>query len=131
MTRILLVDDEWDVCDFMMRFFAERNFQVFTATSGSDAILMAERDKPHIVLLDIRMKDISGIEVLKKIRRISKDPKVVMVTCVSDLDAMKEAKSLGATAYITKPLVLANLMEVVMSNLGRRRNFFNFGRHIN
>ncbi|MBU4375989.1 MAG: response regulator [Candidatus Omnitrophica bacterium] len=130
MTRILLVDDEWDVCDFMMRFFAERNFEVFTATNGSDAILIAERDKPHIALLDIRMKDMSGIEVLKKIRRINKNLKVVMVTCVSDLEAMKEAKSLGATAYITKPLVLANLMEVVMSNLGRRRNFFNFGRHI-
>ncbi len=124
MPKILLVDDEWDVCDFMLRFFEERNFEVFAATNGSDAVLMAERNKPHIVLLDIKMKDMSGIEVLKKIKRVSKNLKIIMVTCVSDLESVREAKSLGAAAYITKPLVLSNLMEVVASNLGRRGNFF-------
>ena len=129
MTRILLVDDEWDVCDFMMRFFEERNFEVLTAQSGSDAISIAEKARPNIILLDIRMKDMSGIEVLKGIKRINSDSKVVMVTCVDDLGAMKEAKDLGAAAYITKPLVLNDLMEVVLGSLGRHRNFFNFGRH--
>ena len=129
MAKILLVDDEWDVCDFMLRFFEERHFEVFTAMSGSDALLSAERARPNIILLDIRMKDMSGIEVLKRIKRINIDTRVVMVTCVDDIEAMKEAKDLGAAAYITKPLVLNDLMEVVLGSLGRHRNFFNFGRH--
>lgn len=128
MTKILLVDDEWDVCDFMLRFFKERNFEVFTAQNGIDALSIAEKDRPNIVLLDLRMKDMSGMEVLKGIRRINADARVVMVTCVQDVEAMKEAKDLGAVAYITKPLVLNNLMEIVLGSLGRQRNFFNFGR---
>ncbi len=130
MTRILLVDDEWDVCDFMLRFFEERNFEVFTAQNGSDALLITKRNRPNIILLDIRMKNMDGMAVLKGIKRINTDAKVVMVTCVDDIEAMKEAKGLGAAAYITKPLVLNDLMEVVLGSLGQRRNFFNLGRRL-
>jgi len=130
MTKILLVDDEIDVCDFMLRFFEERNFEVSSATNGNDALLMMEENRPDIILLDIRMKDRDGIEILKEMRNINGDAKVVMVTCVDDAEAMKEAKNLGAAAYITKPLVLSDLMEVVLRNLGGRRSFFNLRRNL-
>lgn len=129
MTKILLVDDETDVCDFMLRFFEERNFQVLSAASGNEALLIVKKDRPDIILLDIRMKDKDGIEVLKEIKTINGDAKVVMVTCVDDAEAMARAKSLGAAAYITKPLVLSDLMEVVLRNLGARRNFFDLRRN--
>lgn len=128
MVKILLVDDEADVCNFMTRFFEERNFETFSATSGSEALRIVEEDRPDIILLDIKMKERDGIEVLKEIRNINRDAKIVMVTCVEDAEAMKAAKNLGAAAYITKPLVLNDLMEVVLRNLGRRRTFFNFRR---
>jgi DNA-binding response OmpR family regulator len=130
MTKILLVDDEIDVCDFMLRFFEERNFEVFSATSGNEAMLIIERDRPDIILLDIRMKDKDGMEILRSIKNINAEAKVVMVTCVNDEREMAKAKDLGASAYITKPLILGDLMEVVLSNLGGRRNFFHFGRNL-
>ena len=112
----------------MLRFFEERNFEVFSATSGNDALLAFKKNSPDIILLDIRMKDRDGIEILKEIRKMNRDAKVVMVTCVNDTEEMTLAKSLGASAYMTKPLILSDLMEVVLRNLGRRRNFFNFRR---
>ncbi len=130
MVKILLVDDEADVCDFMLRFFEERNFEVFSATSGGEALLIAKKDRPDIVLLDIRMKDSDGMEILKEIRLINSDTKVVMVTCVDDAETAKKAKTLGAAAYVTKPLVLSDLMDVVLRNLGKHRSFFNLRRRL-
>lgn len=128
MARILLVDDEIDVCDFMSRFFEERNFEVSSAASGEEALLAVTRDRPDVILLDIRMKDKNGMEVLKEIKEIDSGAKVIMVTCVDDAEQMTKAKDMGAAAYITKPLVLSDLMEIVLRNVGRRRNFFNFRR---
>ncbi|MDD5680281.1 MAG: response regulator [Candidatus Omnitrophica bacterium] len=130
MKKILLVDDEADVCNFMMRFFEERNFEAFSATSGNEALRILEKDRPDIILLDIKMKDRDGMEILKEIKNINKDAKVVMVTCVDDTEAMKRAKDLGAAAYITKPLVLSDLMEIVLRNLSRSRSFFSFRRNL-
>ncbi len=128
MAKILLVDDEIDVCDFMFRFFEERNFEVSSAITGDEALLTIKRDRPDIILLDIRMKGGDGIEILREIKKIDSGAKVVMVTCVNDTEEMARAKDLGAVAYITKPLVLSDLMEVVLRNMGRRHNLFNLRR---
>ena len=128
MAILLLVDDEVDVCDFMFRFFEERNFEVSSAVSGDEALLIIKRDRPDIILLDIRMKGKNGMETLREIKEIDNGAKVVMVTCVNDAEEMTRAKDLGAVAYMTKPLVLSDLMEVVLRNMGRRRNLFNFRR---
>lgn len=128
MAKILLVDDEADVCDFMFKFFEERNFEVLSAISGDEALLIIKRDHPDITLLDIRMKGRNGIEILREIKNIDNGAKVIMVTCVNDAKEMTRAKDLGAVAYVTKPLVLNDLMEVVLRNMGRRYNFFNFRR---
>ena len=55
MVKILIVDDERDVCDFVKNFFEERGFEVLTASNGKEALPIAEKEEPLIVLLDIRM----------------------------------------------------------------------------
>ncbi|MFH1593342.1 MAG: response regulator [Candidatus Omnitrophota bacterium] len=115
MTKILVVDDEIDICDFVKMFFEQRKFQVFTALSGGDALRIVRKEKPGIILLDIRMKEMDGIETLKKIRATDKTAKVIMVTAVADQDKMNEACELGACEYITKPLVLEDLETKVLS----------------
>jgi len=115
MTKILVVDDEIDVCDFVKNFFEERDFQVFAALGGSDALRIIRKEKPDIILLDIRMKEMDGIETLKRIRQLDKKVKVIMVTAVEEQDKMEVARKLGASEYITKPLVLENLEATVMS----------------
>ncbi|MCK4252686.1 MAG: response regulator [Candidatus Omnitrophica bacterium] len=113
MIKMLVVDDELDVCDFVKNFFEERNYTVFTALNGEDALRITKTQKPNIILLDIRMKRMDGIETLRKIREIDKNVDVVMVTAVEDEDKMVAARKLDAKDYITKPLVLEELEHTV------------------
>ena len=106
MTKLLVVDDEIDVCDFVKSFFEERDYTVFTALGGEEALRVVKRWQPDIILLDIRMKRMTGIETLKKIREFDKHVDVIMVTAVEEKDKIDAAKALGACKYITKPLVL-------------------------
>jgi len=122
MIKILIVDDEIDVCDFVKHFFEERNFRVFTALNGSDALRIVKKDKPQLVLLDMRMKGMDGIETLRDIRTVDKKVKVVMVTAISDKDKMDEAAKLGAAKYITKPLVLEDLEATVIEYTKEGKN---------
>jgi len=117
MKKILVVDDEHDICDFVQGFFQERGYTVLKALSGEDALTMIKNDRPDLILLDIKMKGMDGVAALKHIKDIDKKIKVVMVTAVEDQDRMDEACRLGACEYITKPLVLDNLEQAVERNL--------------
>lgn len=99
---------------FFYEFFTVRNYEVFNAQSGKKAIEIVKRERPRIILLDINMRGIDGIETLKKIREIDKESVIIMVTGVKDDDTMKRAKELGADDYITKPLSLEYLDKVVL-----------------
>jgi len=116
MKKLLVVDDELDVCDFVKSFFEERGFKVYTALGGREALRMLKKESPDMVLLDIRMKDMDGIETLRRIREVDKNVKVIMVTAVADQDKMDAADELGASGYITKPLVLEELESIVVAH---------------
>ncbi len=109
MIKMLVVDDEVEICDFLKSFFEERDYKVFMATNGEKAIKIAEHEKPSIVLLDIKMPGIDGIEVLKRIKESNPSIKVIMVTAIETHDKIEEALRLGADNYITKPLNLEYL----------------------
>ena len=113
MRKILVVDDELDICDFVKNFFQERGYQVHTAVCGEDAIAIARQEKPELVLLDIKMKGMDGIAALKHLREIDRNQKVIMITALEDQDKMDEASRLGACDYITKPLMLDYLEHAV------------------
>lgn len=115
MTKILIIDDEIDVCDFVKHFFEERNYRVFTALNSDEGLRLLRREKPDIVLLDVRMAGTDGIETLKKIRTFDKRVTVIMVTAVDEQARIDESKKLGAAKYITKPLVLEELEAAVLS----------------
>lgn len=113
MHKLLVVDDEHDVCDFVKNFFQEREFEVFTALSGEEALEIAKKENPVIVLLDVKMKGMSGIATLKHLKEMNRNLKVIMVTALDDQEKMDEACKLGACDYITKPLVLDYLEQAV------------------
>lgn len=117
MRKILVVDDELDICDFVQTFFQDRDYEVFTALNGEEALDIIKKEKPELVLLDIKMKGMDGIATLKHIKALDKNTKVIMVTALEDQDKMNEACRLGACEYITKPLELDNLERAVEKNL--------------
>jgi len=115
MVKLLIVDDEADICDFVQKFFKDRHFNVFVAYNGEDALNIIQRERPKILLLDMKMPVMNGIETLKAIRERGDDIKVIMVTAINDIDVVKEARKCGAVEYITKPLVLEQLEKTVLA----------------
>ncbi len=115
MIRLLVVDDEADICDFVRNFFKEREFEVFVAHDGKEALALVDSANPHIILLDLKMPVMGGMETLKEINKRKPDAKVIIVTAVEDIEKAEEAKRHNAVEYITKPLVLEQLERVVMT----------------
>lgn len=119
MPKLLIVDDEIDVREFAKRFFTKRNIEVWTASGGIEALKIIDQEKPNLVLLDVRMEEMTGVEVLKKLREQKNDIKVIMVTGVEDETVINEANSWGCRGYIHKPLILEELEKIVMEELGK------------
>lgn len=107
--KLLIVDDEIEICDFLKSFFEERNFDVKTASSGQAALDLAEQFKPNVMLLDIKMPGMDGVQVLGNIKKKYPRTKVIMVTALETRDKIEECLRLGADNYITKPLSLEYL----------------------
>jgi len=117
MARILVVDDEQDVCEMLEKFLTIKGYEVSTALSGEDALALVKKEKPHIVLLDIRMPEMDGIECLEHIKEIDREIGVIMITAIKQDDVGKKAMELGAYDYITKPLSLQYLQDCLMVKL--------------
>jgi two-component system response regulator (stage 0 sporulation protein F) len=117
MVKLLIVDDDLQIADFLRTFFVDRGYNVFVAGDGDKALALVKKEKPHIVLLDIKIPNISGMEVLRQIRDIDKNIKVIMMTGVDDDAMMSLAKEYGAVDYITKPFSLHHLEDNVLPKI--------------
>lgn len=115
MIRLLVVDDEPDICDFVRNFFEERDFEVDVAFNGKEALAIAASRRPHIILLDIKMPVLDGMETLKQARKLFGDIKIIMVSAVDDNEKIEEARGHGVVDYITKPLLLEQLEKTVLA----------------
>jgi two-component system response regulator (stage 0 sporulation protein F) len=116
MNQILIVDDESDTRKFLANFFRKRKIDTFTASGGEEALAIFDKENPAIVLLDIIMGGMDGVEVLKRLKEKNKSACVIMVTGKNpDQEIVKKCKELGAHAYIHKPLELDELEKQVLS----------------
>lgn len=104
MPRILVVDDEPDAVELLQEFLIVKGYDVITASDGEEALRQVKEHRPHLVLLDVRMPRMNGMEVLKRVREIDREVGVIMVTAVNEEDTGREALKMGAFDYITKPL---------------------------
>lgn len=122
MAKLLIVDDEVDVREFAANFFKKRKINTLTSFCGEEALNIIEKEKPDLILLDIKMGGIDGIETLRRIREKDKNQKVVMVTGrkPEDEEAFNKCKELGAVDYVHKPLELDELERIVMKNIGKK-----------
>lgn len=118
MIKLLTVDDEPGICDILKYIFSPMGFTVLTATNGKDALAIVRKEKPKIVFLDVRMLGMSGLEVLKEIKEIDKNIKVIMVTVMDDKKTKAEAEKLGADQFVTKPFKSEDLEKLVIEEVG-------------
>lgn len=119
--KILIVDDEKNTCDILAEFLTEEGYQAFSALRGRSALNIIKKKKPDLVLLDIKMPKMDGIEVLEKIKKIDENISVVMITGYGGLKTAREAMRLGAYDYVTKPFNLDFIKAVVRDALSERK----------
>ena len=113
MTKVLVVDDEVEVVEFLKSFLMRKGAKVITATNARDAVEIFTKENPQIVILDVRMPGEDGFFVLEKIREVSLETKVIMVTAREDKTSISKAKKFGAEDYLIKPIELEVLDSLI------------------
>ena len=109
MAKVLVVDDEPAAMELLVEFLSTKGYEVLTATNGEEAVRRVKEDRPHLVLLDVQMPRMNGIEVLRRIRELDPELGVIMTTGVNEEAVGRKALELGAFDYIVKPLDLKYL----------------------
>lgn len=115
--RILVVDDEMEIRTVLEEFLTQQGYQVGSAEDGATAVRIAIEKVPDVILLDINMPKLSGLEALTAIRAINPGIKVIMISAQSDLGIAKRSLAYGAYDYIAKPFdmtYLANSVETAL-----------------
>ena len=108
---VLVVDDEEVIRDFFSRTLT--GYKVLTASSGEEALNIIRKDRPDLVLLDIKMPGIDGIETLRKIKEIDRNIVVIMLSAFSTLETNITAARLGAYTSIAKPFDLEEMKSII------------------
>jgi len=111
--KILVVDDEVEIVRLLTEYLTEQGYEVVTAHGGIEALAKLDAEKPLVVLLDVRMPGMDGIEVLRRIRSFNQDVGILMITANEDIDLAKEALALGAYDYTLKPVDFQYLSRAV------------------
>ena len=123
--KILLVDDEPDILEFMSYNLSNEGYKVFTATDGVEAIEKAKSKSPHLVLLDVMMPKMDGIEACENLRKLPKlGEKIIIVFLTARSEDYTQVAGLeaGADDYITKPIKVKILISKVKSLLRRMQD---------
>lgn len=119
--RVLVIDDNQDVRDLVVHILSADGFHVYSAADGENALAILKSNPVDLVLLDVMMPGISGLEVLKEIRTGSNkkihDIPVMMITAKSATDDIDQALSLGANSYVVKPFRGTTIREKVRTIL--------------
>jgi DNA-binding NtrC family response regulator len=118
MARLLLIDDDSDVLlDQVARVFGPGDLEITFARGGLQGLAEVEKLRPHVVLLDVSLPDLSGLEVYRRIRQIDARIPVIFITATAGTDAVIEAMRNGAFDYLFKPLALHQLEQAVREAL--------------
>ena len=121
--KILVIDDEEIIIKSLSRLLEKNVYEVFIAKNGQDAIIMAEEGDFDLILADIRMPGISGVEAIESIygnikTANTKKPPVIFITGYADDEIAEHAKSVNPIAYIYKPFDMPELVDKIKEVLG-------------
>jgi len=119
--RVLVVDDEKSMRDLLSITLEKEGYDVQTAAGGEPAIEMLHRDPVDVVITDLRMPKVDGLQVLRAAKEISPDTTVIVITAVASTETAVEAMKLGAYDYLTKPFKLDEANLIVRNALERKR----------
>lgn len=112
MRTVLIVDDEQSQLDYLKKVMQAKGLNPLTAISAETAIDLYREHSPDYVLLDLHMPKMSGLEVFAEMKKINHKPKVYIITADTRIDCKQQAKELGVSGYISKPLTATELFKL-------------------
>jgi len=120
--KVLIVDDQYGIRLLLYEVFSKEGYQVFQAANGKEALEIVKKESPDIVLLDMKIPGMDGLEILKHIKKINEEINVIMMTAYGELDMLKEATSYQVLTHFTKPFDIEEIRlavnEVMVENVG-------------
>jgi len=116
--NVLVVDDEKPLCDFVRRNLEVRGYKVLTASNGLEAMAVFQNENIHLVIMDIMMPHMDGLETTRRIRQESRVPIIILTAMGEEADKVR-AFDLGADDYLTKPFGVGELLGRVKAVLRR------------
>ena len=117
MTKVLIVDDDEFMLNVLATQLHESGYLIFTTADGPHGIELFKKERPDLVLLDVGLPSISGLEVLKQIKKIDDEAKVIMITGYPSSLMKEEAMNNGAFAFYEKPGVVQILSQITQNAL--------------
>ena len=129
---ILLVDDEKDIREVLSISLADIGYEVYTAENGEKALRVFQKFKPAVVLVDIKIPGMDGIELLRKIKHINPDTEVIMITGHGEMDLAIKSLKHEATDFLTKPInddTLQIALERAYARISMRKQLMNSNKN--
>ncbi len=121
MNSVLIVDDERNIIEILDIVLQEEGLEVLKASSARDALAILGRREIDVVISDIRMPELSGVDLLREARNLSPETTFIMMTAFASTDTAIEALQHGACDYLTKPFKMEEMLNVVRHSLERKR----------
>lgn len=121
MKKILVIDDEPEILKTITIYLELEEYEVLTAENGQDGLEVFEQQKPTLVITDVKMPGMSGIDVLKKVKEIESDTEVIVITGHGDLEISVDALRLDASDFISKPVDIEHLLLSVKRVMDRHK----------
>jgi DNA-binding response OmpR family regulator len=118
---VLIIDDNHSIVELVDLILRKEEFSVIKSYAGVDGIGKAEKENPCLILLDIMLPDLNGIEILERMRRFTGVP-IIMLTVENDLDSVQKTITLGANDYLLKPFTAKELLARMRKNLNMAQN---------
>jgi two-component system response regulator (stage 0 sporulation protein F) len=113
----LVIDDQPGIRRLLLEVLTEEGYKVGTAANGYEGVQKAKELKPALILMDMKMPGMDGIETLRELKRIGLGDKVILMTAYGELDLINEARDMGAYAFITKPFDIIALCQTISDTI--------------
>jgi two-component system response regulator (stage 0 sporulation protein F) len=120
--KILIVDDQFGIRILLNEVFQKEGYQTFQAANGIQALEIVTKHDPDLVLLDMKIPGMDGIEILKRMKVIEPDIRVIIMTAYGELDMIQEAKDLGAITHFAKPFDIDDIRAAVKKHIPQKTN---------
>ncbi len=111
--KLLIVDDEPKITRLLEHYFVGKHYEVRVVHRGEEAVVLARVFQPDVVLLDLLMPGLNGIDTLKQLRELPASPRIIMLSVADDEDVVQGALQLGANFYVCKPVDFSHLEHLV------------------